>query len=87
MELQNRPRLITRIAKLYEVWLGSRATLHLCVSKAMKNILDQRCIGPVLVLYDVAPETFRRLTVNEQAEVITSTKNSLNLDIPNLEML
>ncbi|KAJ1967283.1 mannosyltransferase [Dispira parvispora] len=58
---------VTRIAAYYERWFGSTAYAHLCVTEAMAKELRRhwQVRGKVIVLYDKAPEHFRRLSVRE----------------------
>ncbi|KAG0210457.1 hypothetical protein BGX28_009267 [Mortierella sp. GBA30] len=59
--------IFTKLVALYERMWGYKATIHICVSRAMARELlykfEKR--GKVATLYDRAPENFRRLETEE----------------------
>lgn len=59
--------IFTRLVDAYERFWGYKATIHVCVSRAMARQLlytyEKR--GKVATLYDRAPEGFRQLNVDE----------------------
>lgn len=58
--------LLVKIAKFYEMWLGKKADLHLCVSKAMKIDLEWYGIT-AHVMYDRATDKFKWVDINRKA--------------------
>ncbi|KAJ3318198.1 hypothetical protein HDU76_000899 [Blyttiomyces sp. JEL0837] len=66
LNLSNRSAPVV-IAKRYEQFFGGWAEGHLCVSKAMSEVLKRhwQINGPISVLYDRSPESFKRLSLRE----------------------
>jgi len=62
--------LAVRLAQRYERWFGRRAAAHLCVTRAMaRDLRNEWHVAPApVVLYDVAPSHFHRLTRAERNE-------------------
>ncbi|KAI8606355.1 hypothetical protein EDD21DRAFT_298288 [Dissophora ornata] len=63
--------IFTKLVERYERLWGYKATIHVCVSRAMARDLlykyEKR--GKVITLYDRAPESFHRLVVEETHEL------------------
>lgn len=59
---------LVKIAKFYEMWLGKKADLHLCVSKAMQLDLEEYGIN-AHVMYDRATDKFKWVDINWRAEI------------------
>lgn len=59
--------ILTRLVDKYERFWGYKATIHICVSRAMARQLlyTYEKKGKVTTLYDRAPEGFRQLNVDE----------------------
>lgn len=65
--------IFTRLVTTYERLWGYKATIHVCVSRAMARELlykfEKR--GKVVTVYDRAPEDFKQLDIDEIHEVST----------------
>lgn len=60
---------LVRLARAYEWGVGRRADGHLCVSKAMADVLRTELrVANVVVLYDRPAEHFRPLSVEHKAQ-------------------
>ena len=64
---------IVRLAKLLERWTGRSAFAHLCVTRALKQHLQEswKVEGPVKVLYDRPPSHFRRAAPSETHRLLS----------------
>ena len=67
--------IFTKLVERYERLWGYKATIHVCVSRAMARDLlykyEKR--GKVVTLYDRAPESFHQLAIEETHEVSDQT--------------
>ncbi|KAI8911601.1 hypothetical protein EDD86DRAFT_202826 [Gorgonomyces haynaldii] len=69
----SRKGLIVTLAKKYEQFFGHTAFMHLTVTEAMKQELEQvwKVKGTVKVLYDQPPSHFKPLTPDEKAQFLS----------------
>lgn len=59
--------VFVKVARIYEQWAGRFATIHVCVSKGMRDFLkDWNVSGDILVLYDKPPAHFMALKGDEK---------------------
>lgn len=66
---QGRSSLLVRISYIYEKFFSQLADSHLCVTKAMRNWLNNEWNVQASVLYDRAPCRFRRTTQEEKHDL------------------
>ncbi|KAF9972387.1 mannosyltransferase [Actinomortierella ambigua] len=68
--------IFAKFVRIYEKVWGFKATIHITVSRAMARDLlyNQEKRGKVTTLYDRAPESFRRLNVDEIHEFMDRIK-------------
>jgi len=74
---------IVRYARLLEKWTGRGAFAHLCVTKALKQHLQEtwRVKGPIKVLYDRPPSHFRRAKAVEMHRLLSGLAPKLDPSI------
>ena len=63
---------IVHLARFYEQFFGKWATLHLCVTKAMRNELEGvwGLQGPIYTLYDEPPAHFKPLSDQDKRDFL-----------------
>eukprot|EP00792_Barthelona_sp_PAP020_P004293 TRINITY_DN2027_c0_g1_i1.p1 TRINITY_DN2027_c0_g1~~TRINITY_DN2027_c0_g1_i1.p1 ORF type:complete len:420 (+),score=98.44 TRINITY_DN2027_c0_g1_i1:206-1465(+) len=74
-------KTIVFIAKIYEMFFGHFADIHLCVSNTMKQFLENQFhISNVIVHYDRPFDTFSELTIQQKHDWFEKNYKSLELN-------